>query len=177
MYYKLDTDRMELTAFITQEEGPAMFRMREGQLYEMDPDEEGFSFSYEDEQVPPLLDYIAGKCLMSRELVQVLETAGVDNLQIFDAPLTDAATGEINTGYRVVNVIGLVEAADMDSSDSIPLGSGSVFTALVIDTEKAQGLLMFRLAESRTDLIVHERVADAITAGQFRGLTLTPVTD
>jgi hypothetical protein len=175
MYYKLDTDRMLLTALVDQETGPAMFRMREGRMYDMDPGEEAFSFSYQDSQDPPLLDYISGKCLMSKNLVETLEAAGVDNLQKFDAPMTDVRDGEINHGFCVVNVVGLVEAADMDSSDSLPLGSNVVFTKLAVDPEKAQGLIMFRLAESRSDLIVHERVARAIEAGDFRGVTLTPV--
>lgn len=176
MYYRMDTDGMELTALVDKEAGPAIFSMIEGRLYEMDPGEEPFAFSFEDWQEPPLLDYISAQCLMSRALVATLEEAGVDNLQIFDAPLTDREKDEINNAYCVVNVIGLVEAADMDSSESLPLGSGEVFTKLVVDKEKAQGLLMFRLAESQTDLIVHERVANVIKAGNFRGVALTPVT-
>jgi len=166
---------MELTAFVDKETGPAIFSMIEGRFYEMDPGEEAFAFSFEDWQDPPLLDFISAQCLMSRALVTTLEEAGVDNLQKFDAPMTDREKDEINHGFCVVNVIGLVEAADMDSSESLPLGSGEVFTKLVVDKEKAQGLLMFRLAESQTDLIVHERVANAINAGDFRGVTLTPV--
>ncbi len=175
MYYKLDTDRMELTAFVTKEEGPAIFSMSEGRPYEMDAGEEPFFFTFEDWQDPPLLDYISGKCLMSRELVQTIEAAGVDSLQKFDATLKDTKTGEINNSFVVVNVVGLVEAADLDSSESIPLGSGEVFTDLVVDQDKAHGLLMFRLAESRSDIIVHERVAKAIESGSFRGVLLSPV--
>lgn len=174
MYYRLETDDMELTAFVEHEAGPPVYRMREGRLYGSDPAQNPFSFSYEDWQDPPLLDYVDGDCLMSRELVRTLESAGVDNLQIFDASLTDKNTGVVNQDFCVVNVIGLVEAADSDSSESLPLGSNVVFTKLVVDPAKAHGLLMFRLEESRSEVIVHERVAKAIEAGNFRGIKLTP---
>jgi len=176
MYYRLETDNMELTAFVDQETGPPVFRMREGRLFDMGSGEEPFTFTYEDWQEPPLLDYVDGDCLMSRGFIRTLELSGVDNLQIFDASLTDKNTGVVNEDFCVVNVIGLVEAADSESSDSLPLGSNVVFTRLVVDAEKAQGLLMFRLEESRSDVIVHERVARAIEQGDFRGVKLTPVT-
>lgn len=51
-----------------------------------------------------------------------------------------------------------------------------VFTRLTIDPGRAQGLLMFRLAESLIDVIVHEKVARAIAAGQFSAVALTGVT-
>lgn len=176
MYYRMETDLMELTALVDKEQGPAIFSMIEGRPYEMDPGEKPFEFSFEDWQDPPLLDFISRPCLMSKALVRTLEEAGVDNLQKFDAPLTNRASGDVINDFLVVNVIGLVEAADAGGSESLPLGAGEVFTKLVVDPEKAQGLLMFRLAESQIDVIVHERVANAIRQGGFRGVTLTPVT-
>ena len=76
----------------------------------------------------------------------------------------------------VVNIVGKVAAADMKQSQAISLGGGQVFTRLTVDPGRAQGLLMFRLAESLIDVIVREKVARAIAAGQFPAVALTPVT-
>lgn len=47
---------------------------------------------------------------------------------------------------------------------------------LTVDPGRAKGLLMFRLAESLIDVIVHGKVARAIAAGQFHAVALTAVT-
>ncbi len=142
-------------------------------MYESPEGGTTFSFTFEDWQEPPLLDFVDGDCLMSRGFIKALESCGVDNLQVFDATLTDKNTGAVNQDFCVVNVIGLVEAADSGSSDSLPLGASVVYTKLVVDAEKAQGLLMFRLEESPSTLVVHERVAKVIEEGDFRGVKLT----
>ena len=53
----------------------------------------------------------------------------------------------------VVNIVGKVAAADLKQSQAISFGGGQVFTRLTVDPGRAQGLLMFGLAESRIDVI------------------------
>ena len=175
MYYRMGTDRRILTAFVEKKSGPAIFALTIGSHYDAEADELPFRFSFRDPEKQPLLDFIGGDCLMSRRLVETLEGAGVDNLQKFEAELHDETSGEINRYFYVVNVVGLVAAADLSKSKSLPLGGGHVFTDLTVDPSKTQGLLVFRLAESLIDIIVHERVAKAIEAGKFHGVLLTPV--
>jgi len=175
MYYRMETDGMQLTAFVEKDFGPAIFKLTIGSCYGAEEDELPFRFSYRDPYDKPLLDYIAGKCVMSRRLVETLEMAGVNNLQKFKAELRDEKSDLVNRDFYVVNVIGLVAAANFSKPESLPLGGGHVFTNLTVIPGEAHDLLMFRLAESLIDVIVHEQVAKVIEAGNFRGVLLTPV--
>jgi hypothetical protein len=175
VYYALKCDVAGMTAEITKESGPPIPELAEGQFFTPNPGSRPFVFSVDNPGGEPLFDFYSGRCLMSRRLVDTLRAEGVDNLQTFDAELRDAATGASRRDFVVVNVLGLVAAADLDASQSITLGEGHVFTDLKIDASKACGLLMFRLAESLIDVIVHERIAKAIEAGGFRGVVLKPV--
>lgn len=119
--------------------------------------------------------YYPGKELMHKELVDVLYGAGVDNLQTFPARIREEESDLVVDDYLVVNVIGLVACADGEKSESMPFVDGEYYTKLVIDPARTGELLMFRLAESRMDVIVHEDVATAIMEKQFPGLLLIPV--
>jgi hypothetical protein len=176
MYYRMQTDGLQLTTFTTKKAGPAIFEMVRGALYNFAGDPPTFRFESRDSSGNPIVDYISGKCLMSNRLADALEGAGVDNLQRFPAELVDAQSGAVNREFCVVNVVGLVAAADLQRSSALPLGQGWVFPSLTIDASKPLGLLMFRLAESLVDVIVHEQVASAIRAGSFRGVRLESVT-
>jgi uncharacterized protein DUF1629 len=122
-----------------------------------------------------LSDYYSGDNLMSRKLVDAIRACGVDNLQTFPAVITRDDNGEKIENYVVVNIIGLVAAADMGKSKSRPLADVKFFEKLAVDPDLAKGHMMFRLAESRLDIIVAENVAKAIEAGNFQDVTLEPL--
>jgi hypothetical protein len=122
-----------------------------------------------------LSDYYPGKKLMSSRLVDTIKAAGVDNLQIFPAVITNQKSGEVNRDYVVVNVLGMVAAADQAKSDSVPLADVQFFKKLVLDPARTRELLLFRLAESRADLIVAEKVAERIKAGKFVDVVVEPL--
>jgi hypothetical protein len=171
-YFRLESDPMRLTGSVDQESGEPMYELSRGDPYPAPPDMPPFGFSCSG----PLCAYYSAECLMTLALVEALQGAGVDNLQVFPAVLTDSATGEVREDYRVVNIVGKVAAADMKRSQAISRGGGQVVTRLTIDPGRARGLLMFRLAESLIDVIVHGKVARAIAAGQFPAVALTAVT-
>jgi hypothetical protein len=122
-----------------------------------------------------LADFYSSAKLMSNRLIETLKSAGVDNLQLFDAQITNERTGERIDGYKVVNILGLVAAADPAASKSRPLADVQFFEKLAIDESSARGQLMFRLAESLNDIIVAERVARQITAGKFVDVVVEPL--
>ncbi len=134
-------------------------------------------FSLQHSRPDPLrmADFYSSAKLMSDRLIGTLESAGVDNLQLFDAQIVNAGTGEKVGGYRVVNILGLVAAADSSASRSRPLAHVRFFEKLAIDATRARGQLMFRLAESLTDIIVAERVAQRISAGNFVDVIVEPL--
>ena len=184
-YFRLGSDRVQMVGRIEKVSGPEIPRFTCGELYPpvdsdlYDPADDvfPFQFTYLDRHgktEKPHLDFYGGDSLMSRRLVKTLEAAGVNNIQTFDAVITNEKTKAVIKDFVLVNIVGLVAAADMSKSKALPLGPGHVFTELKIDPAKPRGMLMFRLAES-FDVIVHERVAKAIKAGGFTGLVLTPV--
>jgi hypothetical protein len=174
-YFTLDSDQVQMVGSIEQQAGPPIYRFAKGEPYEPKPERLPFEFSFSEPIGKHLYDLYSGDCLMSVRLIEALQAAGVDNIRIFPATLIENTTGATRDDYRVVNIIGLVAAADLSQSKSIPLGGGHVFTDLKVNEIKARELLMFRLAESLIDVVVHEKVARAVSEGGFNGILLTPV--
>ena len=122
-------------------------------------------FSIEDEDEGNLLPVFFGAIpLMQAEVVNALLECGVDNLETFDAVIREVDSGREHRGYRAVNIVGLVGASDPDASDGVDIGTVKdglktvFFRRLVLDESKIRGLLMFRLAESLSKVVVHEKV-------------------
>lgn len=102
-----------------------------------------------------------GILLFSDEMIDALREAGVDNLDCYDAELFNPLTKTVFTSYKAVNIIGVVAAADLAKSEFTAHGTPLVdvdFDSLAIDADRATDLLMFRLAESVSGIVVHESV-------------------
>jgi hypothetical protein len=108
--------------------------------------------------------------LMTRRLVQALQRAGVDNLQTF---LTNLRTVEGDDPpaadtYLAVNIIGAVAGAGFEKARVSPTSTETLvsidFNSLAIDEAKVRSLLMFRLAENTTAVVVHEQVKQRLKA-------------
>ncbi len=156
---------------------PLEYLMHAGDEYGYDQFDPDFDGEIEELSIEDRLgDYYSECSLMTPKLIDVLRKAGVDNLQVFEAKVLDAKTGEeISVPFSFVNVLGLVSCANMDESEHSPLGSINYFHELVIDEERAKGALMFRLAESRFEVIVAEPVAEAINTGNLKGIVADPI--
>jgi hypothetical protein len=108
--------------------------------------------------------------LMSRRLVAALRAAGVDNLQTFETTLVtlEGKNPPPKDHYLAVNIVGLVEAADLGKSEINPdvpeRMIATDFDSLAVDTSKAKDLAMFRLAENVSAVLVHERVKNHVEA-------------
>lgn len=105
--------------------------------------------------------FSAGILLFRDDLIEALHESGVDNLDIYPAELFNPLTGETFTNYKAINIIGVVSAADLSKSKYEAHGRPMVdvdFDSLEIDPERANGLLMFRLAEAVSGIVVHESV-------------------
>jgi hypothetical protein len=126
-------------------------------------------------QEPRMRAYNPSDELMRIDLIKTLQDVGVDNIQCFPAILTHEGEEMYPAEYMVINLIGLIACASMDNSESIPFADGYFFNNLIIDPNKTYGLLMFRLAESKMDVLVHERVANELIKHNFPFLVLTPL--
>jgi hypothetical protein len=177
LYYRLDEDIADANVYLTLDSdeyisfisGHALAVVPEAPLpfvMEVDADEDGTPMT------PVMPAYFSESSLMHENLVAALRAAGVDNLQLLPAVIRNPETGQQHTDYVVVNVIGLVSCANIDESRTEPLADVHYFHDLVIDPTRVGDLLLFRLAESQMEIIVHERVAEAIRAGGFAGVTL-----
>lgn len=110
----------------------------------------------------------SGGPLMHDKMVAALHAAGVDNIDVYDALVVHPVKGREWKDYKAVNIIGRVAAVDLTKSvfdPGEPLRMvAAKFEKLVLDPAKARGLLMFRLAEKLSAIIVHESVKKQIEA-------------
>jgi hypothetical protein len=99
-----------------------------------------------------------------------LERTGVDNIQYFEARVQREWSEQIEQGYWLMNVIGVLTCVDHLASgldDDTPL---SDITSLVIDPERTYGFGIFRLAEDIRMIVVSPRVQTALQAAGLRGV-------
>ncbi|MDG9670850.1 hypothetical protein ONV78_24135 [Hahella sp. CR1] len=114
--------------------------------------------------------------IFSDELIAALRECGVDSLDVYDLELIDPDSDQVYTHYKVVNIVSLVSAADMERSivtahDPTNSALHDVdFDRLVVDPERTNGHNFFRLAESTNMLIAHESVKQHLQAKGFTDL-------
>lgn len=136
--------------------------------YELDPDlgpECKIKAMYGNKSIP----------VMRNDLIRVLISAGVNNLELFPARITNPNTGVVYDDYHAFNIIGLVAAADFDEStlmdpDSEPTILDTDFESLVIDENKTHGFHLFRLAESCNAICVSEKIKNAVVKSGIPGM-------
>lgn len=115
-----------------------------------------------------LMPYYDSEPIMSNEFYQALVDAGVDNLDAYDCILRSEDGTVEYKGFKAVNIIGVIRAT----------GEGTVFSGesrlidasmdkVVIDSRKTMNVLMFRLAENLSTVVVHERVKRYIEKKSF----------
>lgn len=106
--------------------------------------------------------------IASDRLVSILTTFGIYNLQLFPALVHCGSSKRFLQGYQVVNVIGLVDAAEPESSTGEVLfeNDGGIdivdYANLVISRSRALDMDLFVLASNPEKLIVSGRVMGAL---------------
>jgi len=108
--------------------------------------------------------------LMSDEMLDILFSMGVDNIDTYEAILHVEGREKPLTNYKAVNIIGNVFALDDGRSESESLGMGDemgapkFFRKMKVAEEKVKGLLLFRPEERASQIIVHESIKQALRA-------------
>jgi len=186
VYYRLSSDRQAVNVFMKALNNIDV-DLISGELLdpEYDPEEVPFKFEMDVAQnvesgayyEPTMNHYFSGARLMHKTLVQTIQAAGVDNIEIFPAVVTWSEKNWVIEDYVVVNIIGLVSCAVKDQSETSPIADSHYFHNITIDSTRTNNMLMFRLAESEIEVLVHEQVADAIKASNFDGVILEPVAE
>lgn len=118
--------------------------------------------------------------LMSDRLLKALIDSGVDNIDAYNAVLHVSGEDKPVTNYKSINIIGLVSAVNEEKSEAIDLGidvgvmSPRFFTKLKVSEDKANDLLLFRLAERVSQIVIHHSVKESLEK-EFDDLKFTPV--
>jgi hypothetical protein len=112
--------------------------------------------------------------LMSKKLYNVLKNAGVFNLQIFDVTIQSKDQSVKISDFFAYNLVGLIRSADMKKSKFSPSNSSREtdvwFDQLKIKDSLETDLLMFRMAEDTSTILVHESIRKAIEAAGFENV-------
>lgn len=127
-----------------------------------------------------------GITLVSQKMVHLLKEAGIKNIQTFPVALHNPATGESWNDYVALNILGLVEAADLESSECTVIMEGDelnlpllAFQSVSLVRKKLNDLLLFRMAESPATIIIHRKIVDLLMLNKPEGgwgIVLTEVT-
>lgn len=119
--------------------------------------------------------------VMSKQLLDVVRAAGVNNIDAYKAEFYYADGTLVVGEYFVINVIGVVAAADMNKSVYDPNQPDKLiamsFDSLTIDQSKTYSFLMFRLAENIVKIILHEQVKEAIEKANIPYINLYKTED
>ncbi len=107
-----------------------------------------------------LLDSIP---LFSKDLVDALKSAGVENLQTYPVTAVLKDGTSVAKEYLATNILGNVKCLDLDKSQD----KETARRKLIIDEKKANGKYLFRLAESVSSIIVHKSVKQALETQNF----------
>ena len=103
--------------------------------------------------------------LMSKELVETLQSCGVTNLELHNAVIREAVSGKEFHTHRAVNVVGRISIAEKSKSQSSSIeGMGQWVHKMVPDVAAAGGALLFRMQEGLSNIIVHQKIKDAVEA-------------
>jgi hypothetical protein len=186
MYYRLANDSVTGNVYLARKSNKFITLIDGTRLPDDTPVPFKFSMTVdrgidEDEEEvveePRMFAFFPEPCVMHQNFVAALRKAGVDNVQTFPAVITEEETGRQFTDYVAANIVGLVSCANVAESKAHEFADVYVFEDLVIDPKKTHGLLLFRLAESQIEIIVHESAAKAIEAGNFEGVVLEPLAE
>jgi hypothetical protein len=116
--------------------------------------------------------------IMTMEFFEALRSAGVDNIDGYDAEIRSVDGSRRLPHYKAYNIIGLVSAADHSESefaeDNPSRQIDASIRSLVVDEAKARQFLLFRLAESVDTILVHNSVKEALEKQGFEGIDFVP---
>lgn len=155
---------------------PTNKRMKDGwqfgRIFTSEPDQPVIVVIPDAELESDLMPFFDSNPVVSNEFYETLLKAGVDNLDAYDAVLrSEDGTVEFK-GFKAINIIGLISATG--SSTGTRTGFTGDYKSISasmdgfsIDASKTKKMLMFRLAENTSTIIVHKSVKQEIEKAGF----------
>jgi hypothetical protein len=119
------------------------------------------------------------RCVLhSNRLINVLQSAGVDNIDYYPCRISDEATGKVYRSHQAVNILDMVFCLDRDNS-KLTIDEEEPNEIWYIDNlklleDRLGDVLMFRLGERPSIVIVHEKVKEAVEKAGITGVVFLP---
>lgn len=113
--------------------------------------------------------------VMSESLIEGLRGIEIDNFDVYPMTLKRTDTGEEFNNYSAVNLIGCVDAVDLENSEYRLRFGNPYFTGkITIDPLKNLGYNAFRLLNGPGFVVVNQRTAEKLESRGFRAVLLQP---
>ena len=106
--------------------------------------------------------------VMSKRLGEALRSAGVANIDEYEAVIEETNSGETHSDYVAFNLVGLVAATDHANSEYD--AEIRWFDKLALEESAPREALMFRLKDATYNIVVHERVKKHLEDAGFDSL-------
>ncbi|WP_444993942.1 hypothetical protein [Aliikangiella sp. IMCC44359] len=142
-----------------------------GQIFTEEPEQPIHVEITEGFERKKLLPFFKTPPVASQAFVDALIEIGVDNIITYDVLLHNEDYSVTYEGFKAINIIGLVKAAGPGTvylSDS-RLIDASIDT-LELEPRSIKGLYIFRLAESISTIVLHEKVKRHLESKGFEDL-------
>jgi len=113
--------------------------------------------------------------LFHDDLVEILNQLGINNIQYMPVDI-HAPDDTLEEGYSIANVIGLIDAVDIDNSTIKPQAHGGIGTlySFTIDEEKAKGLHIFRILHAPALIIISGWLKEQLLAHEVEEVVMYP---
>ncbi|TNE50030.1 MAG: hypothetical protein EP343_09940 [Deltaproteobacteria bacterium] len=114
--------------------------------------------------------------IASQAFVDALHEAGVENVVSYDAVLETVDEEIKYTGYKAINIIGLVKIAELKGEIEVEEPSDGIDVEQYgFVPQKPDGLLIFRLAEDFSTILVHKFLKEHLESKGFPDLVFLGV--
>ena len=119
------------------------------------------------------------RCIVhSHRLVDVLHSAGVDNVDYYPCRIVDELTGTIYQSHKAANILDEIYCLDMESSDleidEMEPHEIWYIHSLKLLEDRLGDALMFRMGEDQSIVLVHETVKEKVEAANISGVIFLP---
>ncbi|WP_298954563.1 hypothetical protein [uncultured Nonlabens sp.] len=106
------------------------------------------------------------------ELILWIKEFGVDNIQYRPVHLLDPQDQELEYGYYLINIVGLIKCVKGYDHNAKPLDRPTFLERFTIDPEKTGGAAIFRLAESPRLVIINDELKNYLVDKGLSGAIL-----
>jgi len=169
MKYYLMAEKAEADGTVIYGDSHDMTELKTGSFlvdYEND-DEEGEPFvgplicKMDDEHVDGKMStfFMSPAIIGTKQFYNDLLEVGIDNIEVHPVIIRDEVNSRTFDDYLLLNIIGRVSCADMETSEYESLGDDmNIIDELVLDSSKTHDLDLFLVDEDTDCIVISERV-------------------